>query len=182
MKIQIRVFLLVAAVLCSGCVHTYKRSDLHALSAPLDPTKNVLVSVPKDGRYEDIHYQNSGQMTANAVRAAFAMYAPKVDVTNNCDAADCLKGIDSKSYGYYVKPEILHWEDRATEWSGRPDRVEVQISVYDALTKEEVASSSYSGKSKWATFGGDHPQDLLAEPTEDYVSSLYGVKKAAASP
>ncbi|WP_254924651.1 DUF4823 domain-containing protein [Aeromonas sp. A35_P] len=29
------------------------------------------------------------------------------------------------------------------------------------------------GKSKWATFGGDHPQDLLPEPTEKYVNSLY---------
>ncbi len=81
-----------------------------------------------------------------------------------------------------VTTEILHWEDRATEWSGRPDRVEVQISVYDTSTREEVASSSYSGKSKWATFGGDHPQDLLSEPTDNYVRSLYGVKEKEAGP
>ena len=76
-------------------------------------------------------------------------------------------------YRYYVAPEILHWEDRATEWSGRPDRIEVQISIYDVNMQTEIASSVITGKSAWATFGGDHPQDLLPEPTNAYVASLY---------
>jgi Domain of unknown function (DUF4823) len=36
-----------------------------------------------------------------------------------------------------------------------------------------VASTLISGQSKWATFGGDHPQDLLPEPLNSYVESLY---------
>lgn len=174
MKTNCKLLLLLSVVLSSGCAHTYKRSDLQVLSAPLDATKNVLVSVPSDGWHEDIQYKNSGRMTANAVRAAFALFAPTVDLAEDCPDSDCLKNIDPSSYGYYVKPEILSWEDRATEWSGRPDRIQLQVSVYDTATKKTVASSSYSGKSKWATFGGDHPQDLLAEPTESYVTSLYG--------
>ena len=69
--------------------------------------------------------------------------------------------------------EILQWEKRATEWSGRPDQIEIQLVIFDAVTKEVLANSSYSGKSKWLTFGGDHPQDLLPEPTSQYVTSLY---------
>jgi hypothetical protein len=130
---------------------------------------SVLVSVPPDGWYEDIEYRNSGKMTANAVAAAFAKHAKKVEISNDCHGDDCLE----KGYGYYVELEILRWEERATEWSGRPDQIEIQIVVFDVATKTALANSSYSGKSKWITLGGDHPQDLLPEPTNQYVSTLY---------
>ena len=83
--------------------------------------------------------------------------------------------IDTEKYGYFVKPVILswEWEDRATEWSGKADRIEIQLIIYDVVTKKERANSSYTGKSKWATFGGDHRQDLLPEPTNSCVNSLY---------
>lgn len=48
---------------------------------------------------------------------------------------------------------------RATEWSGKPDRIEIQISIYDDR-RNEVATTVVSGKSKWVTFG-------------DYIRSLY---------
>ena len=85
----------------------------------------------------------------------------------------CLKSNTAGPFDYYVIPEILHWEDRATEWSGLPDKIEVKIIVYDGGTGNEVASTLISGQSKWATFGGDHPQDLLPEPLNNYVESLY---------
>ena len=70
-------------------------------------------------------------------------------------------------------PEILHWEDRNTEWSGIKDKIEIKLVVYDAATGNELASTIIAGKIKWATFGGDHPQDLLPEPLKRYVESLY---------
>jgi hypothetical protein len=72
-----------------------------------------------------------------------------------------------------LKPVILHWEERNTEWSGKPDRIEIQVLIYDTTTREVIASSRFSGKSKWATFGGDHPQELLPEPTNEFVDNLY---------
>jgi len=74
---------------------------------------------------------------------------------------------------YFVVPEILHWEDRNTEWSGKKDVIEIKITVVDAASGSALASSVISGKSKWATFGGDHPQDLLPKPLQAYVDSLY---------
>ena len=112
-------------------------------------------------------------MTGRAVEAAFSKKAKRVGMVRGCDIDECLRAIDVQRYGYFVWPKILHWEERATEWSGKPDRIEIQITVYDARTKQQIAKSSYTGKSKWATFGGDHPQDLLPEPTNAYVSSLY---------
>jgi hypothetical protein len=112
-------------------------------------------------------------MTANAVKAAFSRFSNNIHVTEECLGLECLKKIPIGKYAYYVEPDILHWEDRATEWSGIPDRIEIKISVYDAISGAELASSIVSGKSKWGTFGGDHPQDLLPEPVNKYVESLY---------
>jgi hypothetical protein len=74
---------------------------------------------------------------------------------------------------YYAVPEILHWEDRATEWSGIKDKLEIKLTVYEAARPAPVASTVLSGKSKFMTFGGDHPQDLLPALIGAYVQSLY---------
>jgi len=160
-------------IFITGCASTYKHSELQLPTAKLDPSKGILISVPEDGWYGNTQYRYSGKMVANAIRAAFAKNASIADVINSCHGDECLKTIDSTKYGYYVKPTILHWEERATEWSGKPDRIEIQVAIYDTDNKKEFANSSYTGKSKWLTFGGDHPQDLLPEPTNHYVNSLY---------
>jgi len=167
------LFLLIAVFLLSGCATTYKHNELKPIAIKLDPSQGVLISIPEDGWYGNTQYRNSGKMTANAVRVAFAKFTSVTDVTSSCHGDDCLDSINTEKYKYYVKPEILHWEERATEWSGKPDRIEIQLVIFDVVTRNEIANSSYTGKSKWATFGGDHPQDLLPEPTNQYVSSLY---------
>lgn len=90
----------------------------------------------------------------------------------DCSSLNCFSSRDAEGFEYWVIPEILHWEDRATEWSYfRTSRSSCR-SV-NGSTGHDVASTLMWGKSKWFTFGGDHPQDLLDEPINAYVSSLY---------
>ncbi len=170
---KLKILCLLIAILATGCASTYRYNELQPVTTKLDGTQGVLISTPQDGLYGKTIYRNSGKMTANAVRAAFSKYASRVDVVNSCHGDSCLSGIDKEKYGYYVKPEILHWEGRIIAWLGKPDRIEIQLVIFDAATKRQLANSSYTGKSKRATFGGDNPQDLLPEPTNRYVSSLY---------
>ncbi len=76
-------------------------------------------------------------------------------------------------YTYLIYPVILYWEDRATEWSGIPDKITVEISVIDVATGAVLNSARIEGKSKWATLGGDHLQDLLEKPLTDYARTLF---------
>jgi hypothetical protein len=76
-------------------------------------------------------------------------------------------------FKYLVYPTILHWEDRATEWSALPDRVEVKVDIIEAATANLIDSVVITGKSGLATFGGDHPQDLLPNPVSEFVSQLF---------
>ena len=168
-----KLLVLALVALVSSCASTYNHEVVSAPAAKLERGKVVLIATPKNGSYEKTQYQASGRQTAAAVRAEFSRFTNQVVVSSNCSDLPCLQAEGKNAYTYFVVPAILHWEDRATEWSGLPDRIEVKLMVSDARSNKEIAAMVISGKSKWATFGGDHPQDLLPEPIKTYVESLY---------
>lgn len=86
---------------------------------------------------------------------------------------EAIQYTNDNSFNYLIYPQILHWEDRATEWSGISDKVTVKINIIEANTKKTLDSATIEGTSGWATLGGDHPQDLLKKPINDFVNSLY---------
>jgi Domain of unknown function (DUF4823) len=158
----------------SGCVDTHQlvRSDdsAHRLTS----ADTVFVAVPADGAYGADVYRGSGQNTAHIIYSAFARHTHAVRIGNSTQSFDeALAATRQVGQKYLVYPTILHWEDRATEWSGIPDKVEVKIEIVDAATGGMITSAVVKGKSKWATFGGDHPQDLLPKPVEDFLLSIY---------
>ena len=167
------VMLGTAIMFLSGCSSSYKYYEYQPPKVKLAQNVGVLISTPENGWYDLTEYRNSGRMTANVIRRAFSKNTQKVAVTTSCKGKECLSSIDMNKYGYYVEPIILHWEDRATEWSGKSDKIEIQIITYDLSTKKEIADTIFSGKSKFMTLGGDHPQDLLEEPTHKYIETLY---------
>lgn len=162
-----------------GCSATYtytpqiETKAIQGQNATLVKEKSVAVLVPKNGEYETAVYQKSGAYTADAVREGLMHYSNDVAIVSKSDANDIFSLVDSDKYSYMFKPEILHWEERATEWSGKPDRIEIKITVYDTKKRNVLSSQIFSGKSKWFTFGGDHPQDLLTVPIKKYADSLY---------
>ena len=168
-----KILLLTIAALLTGCASTYKQEVVSAPSAKLERGKAILIATPKNGFYETKEYPASGRQTAAVTQAAFARYSSQVTVSSSCSDLPCLQAEGKPNYSYFVVPQILQWEDRNTEWSGLPDRIEIKFVVIGAQGSGEIASTIISGKSKWATFGGDHPQDLLPEPIKQFVDGLY---------
>ena len=160
-------------MLLSGCSSSYKQNELKAPAVKLEQGVGVLISTPENGKYDQKEYKKSGSMTANALRGGFSKNANDVSITTECKGKSCLDTVNSEKYGYYVEAIILHWEDRATEWSGKEDKLEIQIIIYDTKTKKEIGNTTYSSESKWLSLGGDHPQDLLEEPINEYINNLY---------
>lgn len=156
-----------------GCSAKYNTNSIQNSSEVLIKDSPIVISKPTDGIYETHTYAGSGEATANAVKAAFSRYSDNVTIGLDCNEIMCLKSNHAINRGYYVVPQILRWEDRATEWSGIPDRIEIKITIYNASSNSRIASTIINGKSKWATFGGDHPQDLLPDPVNAYIASLY---------
>jgi hypothetical protein len=161
------------ATLATGCSSEYRQKEIAVPSTKLLMGRSVAIATPENGSYSTTEYTASGKMTALAVRAAFAKFTNSITVFTEYKDLRSLKEKAPSGFDYYVVPEIVHWEDRATEWSGLPDQIQITLSMFEGETWRELASVSIWGKSKWATLGGDHPQDLLPEPINKYVTSLY---------
>ena len=134
----------------------------------------LYVGHSKDGHFRHRVYKHSGMMTTEAIIRVFSGYARKVESADRyVSPKENLIAARIISADYLLQPTILHWEDRRTEWSGKPDRITIRLEIVNVATGHSIDTTVISGKSKWATFGGDHPQDLLLEPLEKYADVLF---------
>jgi hypothetical protein len=167
---MVRAALIPLMIVLTGCA-THRNTSLVVPNAKLQRDKSVAIAVPPNGSYGGRSYVGSGRMTADALRAAFARHTYRAVILDGCQDLNCL--LAQSGQDYLVLPEIFHWEDRNTEWSGRRDRLEVKITVFSGATHAPIASTVVTAKSSWATFGGDHPQDMLPKPISEFINSLY---------
>jgi hypothetical protein len=76
---------------------------------------------------EDV-YPNSGRVVEGKLVAALIPHYPGSMVSST----------GTRSV-YLIEPKILHWEDRATEWSGKANRVKVSLPLYRSRNLDLVA-------------------------------------------
>lgn len=176
-----KILVLGCAVMLSACASKY-RVDSYKVSATADPQGSFYVMKPVDGKYGTIDYTGSGDMVQQEVfNALHNMSSNVTEAKAPCTLDEALAYSREHNIDYVVNPTILHWEDRATEWSGRPDRITIDYRAYVAQSGEILVSTTRSASSKWATFGGDHPQDLLPVPTQEFAAMLTGTNPDTAS-
>jgi len=153
-----RVFLLLAsAVSLAGCISSRSISGSTTAHIPRDAT--IAIRVPADGSYAGEPYPGSGRAAAAGLKSALIRFYPRVEIAERGDS------------DFTIKPEILHWEDRATEWSGRPDRVSISLQTYDRHGRT-VDASVIDAKSSWWTLGADKPEAQLTRAFADYAGRL----------
>jgi len=140
----------------------------------LKPNKSIYIALPKDGIFGSIQYPASSTQTTHALLKSFSRYSNNIEASNQyATYAQALRETSKRGFYYLVYPTILHWEDRATEWSGKPDKLSIQIKIVQANTGKQLNSTIIEGKSSWATLGGDHPEDLLQDPIDKLVNSFF---------
>lgn len=168
------ILLLLGISLLSACADSHQLTRTGRDVNKLDRDTVVYISISQDGRYGQTIYRGSGQNTTQILAMAFSQFSKRVETAQRHQAFEAALGSARKhNAGYLVMPTILQWEDRATEWSGRPDSVSVKISIIDPTSGKQIDSAIINGKSGLMTFGGDHPQDLLPKPMTEYVKSLF---------
>ncbi|MBL8832180.1 MAG: DUF4823 domain-containing protein [Rhodospirillales bacterium] len=170
-----RILLLcLVAGLMAACSHKYATDAIQPPQQRLDRAASIYVMMPENGSYGGTRYAGSGRHVSLVAFSALSKYTAKVSAG---ETPETLAGARAKAeaagVAYILEPTILNWEDRATEWSGRPDRITIKLVLWDAKTGLELASSLARASSKWATFGGDHPQDLLPVLMANFVDRLY---------
>lgn len=168
----------IIVLLLSGCSSKYRTDAFEPPAQPLSSFASAYVTLAADGAFGSSRYSGSGRSTSQATAAAVSVHLNRVDMASNKESTDeALRSAKAKGITYVFEPTILHWEDRATEWSGRPDRITIKIVVWDVETGKAVASTVARASSKWGTFGGDHPQDLLPHTMTTFVNRLFAANQ-----
>lgn len=162
------------AIALSGCASKQRVDALQPPASRLSPQASFYVVKPKDAQYANELYPGSGEMTALASVGALARHVGKIEQAQETeDLSQAIASAKKRGLTHVLEPMILHWEDRATEWSGIPDKITIKYSVYDVQSGQSLSSGVVSASSKWATFGGDHPQDLLPLPSRKFIDNLF---------
>lgn len=126
----------------------------------------VRVVTPADGAYGGKPAVGSGALVAAAIeRVANASYR---DVGTGPAGAGAARTLE-------VTPRLLHWEDRATNWSGLLDRVEVELRLRDLPSKRE-RTLVFEARNGWLTFVNNPPEALLDASFEAALQELLPAK------
>ncbi|KLV05503.1 hypothetical protein ABT56_11040 [Photobacterium aquae] len=169
--------IIIAACLSSlwGCADSHNLNIAESnVSTKINSTNSIYIALSKDGSYGNHYYTGSGNMLSKTIQSSLLKRLNNVEIAKQPELFnDALISAKQGGYDYLFYPTIMHWEDRATEWSAKPDKVTVKISVIDVDTQAEIKSAIVDGKSGLATFGGDHPQDLLPIPVEKFTTALF---------
>lgn len=173
MKKRILIILAVGWVM-AGCADSHSLNIINSnVNVKLTLGDAVYVALSEDGQYGNHYYSGSGKMVSQAIRAELVTTLTSVFIAQSSeDYNTALNSSASRKFDYLVYPIILHWEDRATEWSAKADKIKIKMVVTDVKSGAVIKSGIIEGKSGLATFGGDKPQDLLPEPIKEFLSSL----------
>lgn len=169
---------LVTAVLLfsmlAGCADSYHWTPQQGGSSRVTQQDRIYISTPVDGEYGAHAYKGSGRNTAQIIYSAISLKSRTVRIGGqDGNFEDAMLQAQRSGQDVLIFPTILNWEDRATEWSMIPDKVEIKVDVVRVQSGEVISSGIIKGSSGLATLGGDHPQDLLPEPVMEFVGSLF---------
>ena len=167
--------LLALGLAAGGCKSTYSEKSLSNEPIPmLGNSSRIYIAIPFDASFKGKVMQFSGKQTADALFSAFSRHTKSVYISKYPESlVDALESARQRNAQYLVYPTLEQWEDRATEWSGRRDQLKVKVDTIDLASSRVVYSKEISATGKWMTDGGDTPQDLLDEPMQHYVNTLF---------
>jgi hypothetical protein len=181
MGVQIYRNVLMAAALALagiGCESTVKQTTTEAgpAGAPLRNGSRVYVAMPEDAIDKKEHVMGSGGRVAMALQDALKRHTRNVVTAKTPETLEeAVNQARDISYEYVVFPAILKWQDRATEWTGVRDKLQVKIDLVAVDSGAVVRTTMIDGKGKWMTDGEETPQDMLAEPVDKFVRAMFRV-------
>lgn len=169
------IALLAAFAFSTGCKSTYEEKDLTETPPPiLKSNSRIYVAIPFDATFKKEVMQGSGKQTAQAFQVAFTRYTRSVYTSKFPESVgDALEIARKGEMEYVLYPTIVRWEERATEFTGRRDRLTIKADLIDLSTSQVVFSREVEATGKWMTDGGDSPKDLLDQPAEQYANAVF---------
>ncbi|MHC8354881.1 DUF4823 domain-containing protein [Pseudomonas sp. LB3P81] len=131
----------------------------------------VCITTPNDPSFQQHVYVGAGKLIAEKVRLGVeksGRSAFVIDDPAKAQVAGCQFMLDS---------QIIEYEDRATGWSGIPDRISLRLSLYPVTDPASQRTFTYIAKSSamgsaFLEWGNANPTSLLQQQFADDVAAL----------
>jgi hypothetical protein len=162
-------------LLAAACTHTYEEKKTTTSEPPvLTSVTRVYVGRPFDITYKDKVVHNSGKSIAEALLISFNRNTKGAAMSRRPQSVpEALESAVQFRAEFMAYPVILKWEDRSTEFSGIRDKLAFRLDLYEVGTGQVIHSKEFEAKSRWMTDGGDTPVDLLEQPIDLWVQTLF---------
>jgi hypothetical protein len=170
------VLLALVSLLFSGCQHRFEEisSNPGGARPQLESQSTAYVPLPLDAMRKNKPIDNSGQITATIVRDALGRHVRQAYIGRRLESrSESLEAARRANCTYLVFATLLRWDDHATEYTAIRDKVEVKLEIHDVASGAVLDTVTLKGKSRVMTDGGDAPEDMLHEPIERYIASLF---------
>ena len=162
--------LLLPAVL--SCAYASIQREPGLPKAEPDPSAQVVVLVPVDAAFGGKVYPGTGRFVAEHTLAALRHRFPLAQLLDEHDEHAALARARQDSIAFLISPVILHWEDRATNWSGMRDKVQIELRLLRVEPPELVQSVLFEARNNSFTLFDDKPEVLLDEDFDNAVLAL----------
>jgi hypothetical protein len=162
----------VAAVLFLGCAYASTYPKAVGPHKEIASSARLWVLTPSDGIYGTERYPGSGQSVARLTLAAVRKRIPLAQSGRRLGEAEALKEGARRGVDFIVSPEILHWENRATPWSGMRDKVRVEIRLLSVRPPKLISRVVFESRNNSITLIDGRPEDLLDDDYEKTVLDL----------
>ena len=144
----------------------YEKSDFN-INSPY-----VLIVTPEPGRYATVEYPTSGIEVASALAQELKQYSPQISTIPTPVTIENITDGDLQKFDYIFIPQILHWEDRATGWSMKPDRIKIRFDIFNNQ-RQLVNSYLITGRSAYIVWISKTPDSLLRKPIRDMLKKFF---------
>ncbi|MBK8573769.1 MAG: DUF4823 domain-containing protein [Holophagaceae bacterium] len=125
--------------------------------------------------------QEQGQAPANGSGKGMVTALRKTLMEHNIpvstsESTNLIQGFDEASklgFDYVLKCVITEWEDNATAWSGKGDKLRISVEIFDAKSKTMVAAASHYRIATGFTFVSGSPDRFMDECSLGALSQVY---------
>ncbi|MBS1766093.1 MAG: DUF4823 domain-containing protein [Acidobacteria bacterium] len=140
----------------------------------------VLILSTQDGQEQGQDpAHGSGRELVSALRKALSAHAVPVSISESRDVAQGYDEAAKIGFDYVLRPTITLWEDNATAWSGKGDKLEISIELYDVKSHRLTAASSFYRVATGFTLASGTPDRFMDECSNGALGKIYGWPKDA---
>lgn len=167
------LYLIPTLLLATGCVSVPDATSTTVTGTPSANANHspICIKTPSDPSFQQHTYTGAGKLIAEKVRSGVEQTGRNaflIDDKEKAQMAGCQ---------FVLNPQIIEYEDRATGWSGMPDRISVRLDLSPIADPKSQRSITYTAKSSamasaFLEWGNANPTSLLQQQFAKDVAAL----------